>query len=299
MRHMNRTLHLFALIILFLSACSADNAGDPLAAQTAAVQTLDAQLSLAQAQETLFAEEAQETAFASELNALNTQTAEIEIELGQTQAAQSTFEAIQHQLIAPSGAICRMGPQSAFPEYASIVQGESVNIFERDINGDWWHAQLSDGSTCWIFWAADIEFEGDVFNLPLAQGPRLPTSTPVPTRAPGFTLNFHTDHLCNGTQTGVFTIRNVGPDTYESVRIGIIDPATGSPIRYRDGNSEFLSNGGSCSKGASTLVPGESAFLTISFGGTKDGDSLRVNVRLCTENGLGGSCISGNREFIR
>ena len=295
---MNKLLILFPALLL-LSACGPNPGAEIDVARTAAAQTLDAQLSLAQAQETARAAQASQTALAQELNTLETQNAKLEMELNQTQSAQSTFAAIEPQLLAPAGAICRLGPAAGFARAATLEAGTSIRIIGRSTDGDWWQAQLPDESICWIFWSNDLGFEGDVFNLPLVQGPSLPTNTPAPTRPPGFALSYVTDHTCEGVATGIFEIRNTGPETYESLRITLSDPATGTAIRTSDSNNEFLPSSTSCPKGASALGPGQSAFLAISVAGTKDGDLLRVNVRLCTENGLGGSCISGNRDFTR
>ncbi len=296
---MRKLIPLLCLAILMLAACAPTENGDPDAARTAAAQTLDAQLGVAQADQALETAEAEQTALDLELNLLETENAQLEIEIDQTQAAQATFAATEPLLIAPTGVTCRLGPNTGFGRAADIAAGSSVAITARSEDGEWWLAQLQDESECWVFWSSELGFEGDVFNLPLVQGPQLPTATIAPTREPGFALSFVSDHSCDGVSNGIFEVRNTGPETYESVRIRLFDVASDSQVRAIDGNNEFLASSNSCPKGNSTLGPSQTAFLAIPLSGTNDGDPLRISVRLCTENGLGGNCIAGNRQFTR
>jgi hypothetical protein len=298
---MKTLVSFIALSLLFISGCSPTVISDVGAARTAAVQTLDAQLDLAQAQSIVETSEAEQAALEAGVHVSETENANLELALEQTQALQATFEAITPQLVAPSGANCRLGPNAGFRREAEIASGGVFDIMARNSDGDWWQVKHPDeaDSTCWVFWASDLSFMGDVFSLPLIAGPSLPTNTAAPTRAPGFSLRYDINNTCSGVSYAMIIIRNTGPETYESAVVRLWDVASSTEIRSSAGNSEFLTSVTSCPKGNSNLGPGQSAYMTISLGGTRSGDLLRVSVRLCTENGFGGNCISGNTQFTR
>ncbi len=298
---MKSLISLFAISLIFVVGCSPEVSGDLDAARTAAAQTLDAQLDLALAKGVVETAEAEQLALEAEIQALETENANLELELEQTQAVQATFEAILPQLVAPSGANCRIGPNAGFRREAEIASGGIADVLVRSADGEWWQVSVPDqaDATCWVFWASDLTFLGDVFSLPLIAGPSLPTNTVAPTRPPGFSLRYDIKNNCDGVSYLMIRINNTGPESYESARVRLIDVASGAQISGSDGNNEFLSTSSSCPKGNSTLGPGQSAYLAISIGSSSPGDLLRVSVRLCTEKGFGGNCISGNTQFTR
>ncbi len=298
---MKSFLIIASLAILILAGCAPDQVGNVEAARTAAAQTLDAQLSLAQAQVIVLTAEAEQLTLEAEISALETENASLALELEQTQAVQATFEATQPQLVAPNGANCRVGPNVAFRRAAEIASAGIVDVLARSSDGEWWQVVTpgQEDSTCWVFWTNDLTFVGDVFSLPLVQGPQLPTSTAAPTRPPGISLRYAINNNCDGIRYAIIGIRNTGPEIYRSAVVRLFDVASSSQINTSDGNNEFLSTSTSCPKGKPSLSPGQSAFLAISLSGTNSGDLLRASVRVCTEKGLRGNCISSNTQFTR
>lgn len=300
---MNKTFALIIFLAVSFSACSPqiEEVGIE-AARTAAAATLDAQLELARSGNIELTAEAVQLTLQAKIDSLATENAGLALQLEQTQIAQSTFSAIEPSLKAPSGANCRVGPASGFARITEVSPGgESLNIVARSSSGDWWQVKppALDGGDCWIFWASDLTFEGDVFSLPLVEGPRLPTNTLAPTRPPGISVRFAAENTCEGTKFAMIEITNTGPETYESAVVRLIDVASGTQIARSDGNNEFLSSSASCPKGNSNLGPGQSAFLGIRVDGASSGALLRVSVRVCTENGYAGNCVSRNTQFTK
>ena len=211
-------------LLLFLWACDPIPTSDPDAARTAAAQTLDAQLEVAQAEIALLTSQADQRTLEAQLEALETANAIASLEASQTAAAQATFEAIPPQLIAPGGANCRIGPNATFARVTEIPASAATAIDGRSLDGNLWRVPLSDAerTSCWVFWARDLDFLGDVFNLPLVEGPTLPTNTPAPTKAPGFSLRYVLDNKCEGTDFAMVEVRNNGvPLIEQAPRAGV------------------------------------------------------------------------------
>jgi hypothetical protein len=296
--HVSKQLtRVFILGCLLAAACTA--ASDPDAARTAAAATLDARLEVAQAESAVQTSEAEQATLQAELDSQQATSDAVSAAATATAAYAATQAAIPPQLISPDGTVCRIGPQAAFARAADIEAGAAIDIIARSTDGNWWQvpSPLDPAETCWVFWDADLDFLGEVFNLPLIEGPKLPTNTPRPTNPPGFSINYAQEINCSGTSYFIIAVTNTGPETYESVSMNLINADTEKRIAHSDGNNEFLPNNKSCPKGESALGPGESAFLGIRSGQAPAGASLRVSVRLCTENGLRGNCLSTNTPF--
>lgn len=289
---------LFPQLILcttMLVACQGNAPGSQDAARTAAAATLNAQLELAAVEVALATSEAKQTALAREVHALETQNAQLSVESTQTAAAQASLAAVDPQLVPPEAVACRFGPNFAFAKLADLPAGEPVNVLARGSTGDWWQVPSPEDSqqTCWVYWQQNLEFLGQVFNLPLVEGPQLPTNTAAPTREPGFSLRYVGSNMCGTTRHAVLRVLNTGPETYRSARV-ILSDSTGE-MSTADGNNEFLPTSGSCPKGNPELLPGQEAFVAVPFKGT--GPTYRVRVVLCTEKGYAGNCLARAVEF--
>ncbi|MDA1330329.1 MAG: hypothetical protein DWG76_05450 [Chloroflexi bacterium] len=287
---------IFVVFLFVLAACGNNS---PDAARTAAASTLDAQLVEAQAQIALQTSQAEQATLKAELQGLEATNEALRLSGTGTAGAEATFETIEPQLISPRGAACRIGPNAAFAKAADLGAGEAIAVIGRSSDGEWWQVPKPEnaGETCWVFWDSDLDFLGDVYNLPFIDGPALPTNTPAPTRPPGISLNFIQENTCSGSVFFMIAVTNTGPETYESSLINLVDVTAGGQLASSDGNNEFLLTRSSCPKGASTLGSGETAYLAIASGAAPNGNTLRVTVRLCTENGLRGNCISSNTQF--
>lgn len=267
------------------------------AAQTAAAATLDAGIAAAANQAALQTSQAQNALLQSTVDALATQNSALQLQGTQTAVAQATLDAVPPQLIAPGGAACRIGPDPNFGKVADIPANASVDAIARSLDGKWWQvaSPKGNGATCWVFWSDNLEFLGEVFNLPLVAGPSLPTPTFEPTHAPGISIRYNSTLTCVGVRYAMIRVRNLGSETYRSAIVTVAD--IGDTVNHRsDGNNEFLKNATTCPGGQPTLGPGEEKYVAVSIQGMPSG-TLIVHVTVCTEKGYRGTCWTSSTQF--
>jgi hypothetical protein len=288
---------LFPLLIIaaLLAACQGSQLSSQDAARTAAAATLNAELEIAAAELDLATAQAEQTALAGDIQALETENALLNAGGTETVAAQATLGAINPQLVPPEAVACRFGPNVGFSKVADLSAGEAVDVLARSSTGDWWQVPSPEDpqESCWVFWQQDLEFLGEVFNLPLVQGPQLPPNTAAPTSPPGFSLRYVGNNTCGGTRYAVLRVINTGPDTYRSARVMLSDSS--GEVSSADGNHEFLPTSSSCPKGNPDLLPGQEAFVAVPIKGV--GGTLGVRVILCTGKGYSGTCLARGLEF--
>ncbi len=284
-----------AILSFLLSACAAAASGD--AAQTAAAATLEAGIAAAANQAALQTSLAQNAVLQSTVDALATQNSALQQQGTQTAVAQATLAAFPPQLIAPGGAACRIGPDPNFGKVADIAANTPVSAIARSLDGKWWQVAYPQGNgvTCWVFWSNDLEFLGEVFNLPLVAGPSMPTPTFEPTHTPGISIHYDSSLTCGSVRYAMIRVRNLGNETYQSAIVKVSDSG-GTEIHRSDGNNEFLPNSTTCPGGQPTLGPGQEKYVAVSIQGAPGG-TLIVHVTVCTEKGYGGNCWSSTTQF--
>lgn len=298
MKQMRLTKLSFTSLIalgLLLSACANT---DPGAAQTAAAATLDASVAAAGEQAALLTSQAENAALQATVEALATQNFLLQTQSTATAVAQATLAAVTPQLISPGGAACRFGADGSFAKVADLRAGQAYDALGRSQNGEWWQIASpdADGSTCWVFWSQDLDFLGEVFNLPMLAGPSLPTATFEPTHAPGIAVRFVDKLTCNGLKYAVVRVRNLGTQTYKSAIVGLSDSA-GTELNRSDGNNEFLATGHTCPGGEPELRAGQEAFVAVVIKNASPGDTLLIRVTVCTEKGYRGECFTSRTTF--
>lgn len=129
-----------------------------------------------------------------------------------------------------------------------------------------------------------------------------PTATPTPTPTPGtpdFTLSYENVHDCGGTPYATTRVDNVGDVTFESVQIHIED-VTASSTLYgpASNNVPYMSGANDCPPAASTIAPGGTAYIAASIAGYTSGNTARETLIMCTEDALGGTCITKTVDFV-
>lgn len=286
-------LSTLAILSFLLSACAAS--GD--AAQTAAAGTLDAGVASVAAEAALQTSQAENAALQATVDALATANAALKVQGTATAAAAATSAAVPPQLIAPNGAACRVGPDPNFGKVADIPANTPVDVIARSLDGKWWQvtSPAGNGSTCWVFWTEELDFLGEVFNMPMVAGPTLPTQTAGPTRAPGISARYVGNLTCNGVRMAIIRVTNLGNETYQSAIVRVSDSG-GTEIARSDGNNEFLPNDTTCPGGQPTLGPGQVKYVAVSIQAAPVG-TLIVRVTVCTKKGTGGTCWSSTTQF--
>jgi hypothetical protein len=107
--------------------------------------------------------------------------------------------------------------------------------------------------------------------------------------------NVHGGCLMSGDYT-TFRVENTGSIAFESYRIHIqfFDaPAGGAETSHSSG---FLTSRFGCPPGESALAPGAVRYIAIGSA-RPSGQQARATVRLCTADGLGGTCIERTVDY--
>jgi hypothetical protein len=122
------------------------------------------------------------------------------------------------------------------------------------------------------------------------------TNTPLP---PNFVLSYDNVHNCGGTPYATTRVDNIGGVAFESVQITIED-LTAVVVLYGPGtnNSPFLGSSGDCPPQASALAPGGAAYIAANIAGYISGNTARETLTMCTQDGLGGDCITKSVDFV-
>ena len=94
-------------------------------------------------------------------------------------------------------------------------------------------------------------------------------------------------------------VDNIGGVAFESVQITIED-LTAVVVLYGPGtnNSPFLGSSGDCPPQASALAPGGAAYIAANIAGYISGNTARETLTMCTQDGLGGDCITKSVDFV-
>lgn len=199
---------------------------------------------------------------------------------------------------------CRYGPGNVYePPIGALLTGEEAEIVGVPISPmDYIIIDNPDGGEdCWL-WTEYATITGDLtglpkFNVPATPTP-IPTNTPTPA-GPVFTINFKNLHTCSGLQYATVSVKNTGSEVFESAEIHVEDIDASSTLYGPLTNGvPFVANSGGCPPGASTLDPGDNAYVAVSIGAAPpSGHEAKYRLTLCTENGLGGDCTTRSTTF--
>lgn len=125
----------------------------------------------------------------------------------------------------------------------------------------------------------------------------IPTNTPAPTNPPGVAVRFEATFTCSGTRMAFFSVRNTGPETYQSARVSAADASNDTELGRSDGNNQFLPNSTACSGYQATLGPGQTKYLSVAIGSLPPNTQVIARIVVCTEKGYGGNCLSQGVHF--
>lgn len=106
---------------------------------------------------------------------------------------------------------------------------------------------------------------------------------------------------CNNILAANFLVQNNSSTAFESFSFQVTDLASGAVLfGPMTNNTPFMDTDQSCSAvGIETLLAGNSLFAGGSLGAPNlSGHTVRVELNLCTENGLGGQCYASAVEFV-
>jgi hypothetical protein len=186
---------------------------------------------------------------------------------------------------------CRSGPGLVYHSDYTGVAGTEFVIVGRTTVPEYVIVNVpgAPGRTCWL-WTRYAEVFGDLSTLPL--------STPPPTPTPNLQFKLTYSYLegCVGWDPGMKVV-NTGDVTFRSARITAHDTVTDTT--ESDSTDVFDKRSG-CAVGESIpkLDPGQTGYVYAnSFLYDPTGNEMEVTVKLCTETGLGGQCVTKSTTF--
>jgi len=189
---------------------------------------------------------------------------------------------------------CRQGPSAQYPRVGSLLVGQTSTVHGRDSSGAWWLIEnpKKPGQYCWV-WGETTTVEGNALALPILTPPPLPSGATV-------SASFSNVHGCGGAPTAVFRVTNTGKVTLESARLSVKDLDNGKTLfPASSSNSPFMTSASGCPDGRDSLPPNTTGYIGgVLNSKTVSGHDAQASLTLCTEEGLGGKCVSVKVLFV-
>ncbi len=177
---------------------------------------------------------------------------------------------------------CRIGPGDVYGIIHTFMAGDIVNLVGKDLSETYWFIQDQDQGSinCWL-WGKYATPEGNIADLPVFTPP--PTPKPVA----DYTIAYK-DTTAGGKHITV-TIKNTGDLTLESYSATFKDMVNTGTVDQT--KNQFDSK--------DKIPAGKTALLSTSYTFCSDtiGHNIKVFIKICTENNLGGVCVSKTAQF--
>lgn len=189
---------------------------------------------------------------------------------------------------------CRSGPGQVFDYLGGLMVGETAEVTGRDPTGRYWYIRNPDASGfCWI-WGQYASITGETGQLPVF------TPAPTPTPVPSFSFVYDSWGVGAGFQCLVFAVTNTGALAWESYALTVNDTTQSystsvSSDQFLGYDSWCLSTGSQPSLSAGGLGP---ASIITHIPLNPSGNNFEVDLKLCSDNGLGGDCQVKSISFI-
>ncbi len=193
---------------------------------------------------------------------------------------------------------CRFGPGKGYELLGALLVGEQAEIVARDPSGFYWYIKNPDkGGFCWL-WGNYATTTGNVGSLPVFTPPASPTPTATDTPIPEFTVVYDHMDVC-GAWIPIFKITNTGSLIWQSVSVTVTDTVTTEAVNWTDDQfkeyNACVLNLGTLQNDLATNEVGFSPGNGLSADPT--GHQLDVTVKVCSQDGLGGTCITKTFSF--
>ncbi len=192
---------------------------------------------------------------------------------------------------------CRVGPGQPYELIGALMVGEETEIIAKDPTGLYWYVRNPDrDGYCWL-WGYYATTAGNTASLPVFTPPPTPTFTPTPTPEPNFTVKYNQIENCVTWQVE-FEISNTGGAMFRSVATTVKDNDTNDTVNA-DANQFDELNGCAVVNTYNDLDPGDTGYTaSAAFNHDPTGHNMSATVKVCTEPGLVGNCISKSFNFV-
>jgi hypothetical protein len=194
---------------------------------------------------------------------------------------------------------CRSGPGPQYKLVGYLFVGQQSEVLARNRSSSWWYIRnpAHPERSCWV-WAQTTQVSGDSAAIPLYSS--LAAQTPVVVSGPAFKIESVNLTSCGGLPAAAFGVKNIGTARFESSSLVFEDLTNGLTLLQTDpNNTPFRGAIRGCPPGESTLAVNGTRFiggpLVQAARRAHDG---RVTIQLCTQDGLGGTCVQRSVEFV-
>ncbi|MBI4730969.1 MAG: hypothetical protein HY781_02380 [Chloroflexi bacterium] len=189
---------------------------------------------------------------------------------------------------------CRTGPGEPYDIVGVLHVGESAEVVGQAPYGGSWIIKNPDGTgTCWL-WDQYATVIGDWHGLPIFDIP------PTPTPAVSFNADYYAIENCGGSWGIKLQITNNGSLTWESNRVIATDNVTSVTHSTITMNDFRNINVVGCFLVSAdlNLEAGEVGFSTTAeFYANPAGHSFTATIRVCSLDGLAGTCLDKTITF--
>jgi hypothetical protein len=185
---------------------------------------------------------------------------------------------------------CRTGPGQAYALVDTFLIGQTIEVIGKNPTNEYWYVRSPNNSSifCWM-WGA-YATGGNLGNVPVFTPP------PSPAPAPNFEASYAGLDTCVGWWVEI-NLKNTGTSAFRSISISVKDTAKDVTLsETRDGFTNI--NGCLTDNTTPSLDPGQSVVVSASaFIDNPTGNKVQATIKLCTETGLGGACVTKTIEF--
>lgn len=180
---------------------------------------------------------------------------------------------------------CRFGPGDVYDYLGALMVGEEAAVVGKLADESFWYIENPDAPPpyCWI-WDFYAQVEGDKSGIPILTPPPTPTPSPLP-------FAFHAEYadlIPCGAYAFFVRIKNIGGVDIESVHLKVVD--TTINLTQVHVNDIFATSLACTPSTAPRLEPGDIGYTFVSGFQTITNHTFEATVRVCAQDGLGGSC---------
>jgi hypothetical protein len=179
---------------------------------------------------------------------------------------------------------CRFGPGEVYEYKGALLVGEQAGVAGKLDDESFWYIENPDAPPpyCWI-WGAYASVTGDASGIPILTPPPTPTATPEPLSfvASEYTILHCVNHAF------VTKVANTGDVSIESYSISVEHPDEGVTIAN---TQDHFANDPVCGYTYANNVPVGGIEFIVTSGFTVPSGTYKVTLKVCSEDGLGGTC---------
>jgi hypothetical protein len=194
---------------------------------------------------------------------------------------------------------CRNGPTTAYDVLGVLNVGETARVVGRSLLTDTMIIELPSrpSVTCWL-WAQNASVTGDIASLPLIPIPATPTPKATLPAGASFKVIYLSTIQCGDKYALKFKITNTGNVTWESNSIFAFNEDTNENTSVSYDTFPNYLDGCTLANNDQNLEASEVGISTSGeFSTNPYAHDFTVAIRVCSRDGLAGSCLEQVIKF--